>query len=263
VKRIFLFIAAVFAAVIGSVGLWAGVASAHHPIVDGQTSCMTGNTWTVHWTVSNSESIAGHTMTFDSAELDGASIALRTESVAPSGSVTWTSTHNSSQASTTLAVVGRWTYTTPNVVVQASKTVARPDMCVVPTTTTTTEAPTTTTEATTTTTTVPVTTTTEAPTTTTTAVHKTTTTEAPTTTTTVAVTTSEPQVDDTTFERPPVLVTAPAAAQVEAVQVTAAVSTADLPATGTSSLPLVIGGVLFVLVGAGLVVVARRCGTAL
>jgi LPXTG-motif cell wall-anchored protein len=74
------------------------------------------------------------------------------------------------------------------------------------------------------------------------------------------VTTTEPHVDDTVFVRPPVLVTAPAVARVAAVQVSAAVSTEDLPATGTSSLLLILGGTSALLVGAGLVIVARRCG---
>ena len=246
-KRIFLPIAAVLTAVIASIGLWSGVASAWHPVVSGHTTCISEGTWTVQWTVANSESSAGSVMTFDSAKVNGVSIVLSPSSVAPSGSATGTSTQTAATSKATLVVTARWANS--HETASASAYVNRPAACVPPTTTTTTVPPTTTT------TTVPptTTTTTEAPTTTTT--------EPPVTTTTPAVTTTEPQVDETTVVSVPVPVTP--APQVEAVEVTAAVSTNKLPATGTVSGPLVVGGLSTLLVGVGLVVVARRRGAAL
>jgi LPXTG-motif cell wall-anchored protein len=78
------------------------------------------------------------------------------------------------------------------------------------------------------------------------------------TTSAPAVTTSAPEVDDTTSHRVPV--TPPPALQVAAVQVSAATPTNLLPATGTSSLPLVAGAAGLLLGGAGLVMAARRRG---
>ncbi|MDQ1422983.1 MAG: hypothetical protein QOD72_481 [Acidimicrobiaceae bacterium] len=232
-KRIFVLIAAALAAVVGSIGLWAGVASAHHPIVSGQTPCLTGGTWTVHWTVSNSESAADRIMTFDSATVAGVPVSLSPGHVPANGSASGTSTYSAATQSATLIVAARWTYTTPNVTASGQYTVAKPAACVQPTTTTT-VAPTTTTVAPTTS--IAVDPTTSAP----------------------AVTTSAPEVDDTTSHRVPV--TPPPALQVAAVQVSAATPTNLLPATGTSSLPLVAGAAGLLLGGAGLVMAARRRG---
>jgi LPXTG-motif cell wall-anchored protein len=254
VKRIFVLIAAALAAVVGSIGLWAGVASAHHPIVSGQTPCLTGGTWTVHWTVSNSESAADRIMTFDSATVAGVPVSLSPGHVPANGSASGTSTYSAATQSATLIVAARWTYTTPNVTASGQYTVAKPAACVQPTTTTT-VAPTTTTVAPTTTTVAP-TTTTVAPTTTT--VAPTTSIAVDPTTSAPAVTTSAPEVDDTTSHRVPV--TPPPALQVAAVQVSAATPTNLLPATGTSSLPLVAGAAGLLLGGAGLVMAARRRG---
>ena len=82
-RRIFFFVAAAVAAVIGTVGLGTGVASAHHPVVMGHTVCQTDGSWTVQWTVGNSETADGHVMTFDSATVNGASISLSPSSVNP------------------------------------------------------------------------------------------------------------------------------------------------------------------------------------
>jgi LPXTG-motif cell wall-anchored protein len=297
-KRIFCFVTAAIAAVVGSIGLWAGVASAHHPVISGHTSCETNGTWTVQWTVGNSETTAGRIMTFDSAKVNGASIALSPTSVAPSGSAAGSSMHSAATNSATLVVNARWTYVTPNVVASANYTVVKPAQCVAPTTTTvapttTTVAPTTTTVAPTTTTVAP-TTTTVAPTTTTvapttTTVAPTTTTEAPTTTTeaptttvvhttttvhhvttTVAeVTTTAPEVTTTVAEvattlHKTLVTPAPTSStdgQVDAVAVTRAAALQSLPTTGSTSLPLLFVGAGLVLVGALIVVAARRYGS--
>jgi hypothetical protein len=221
VKRISLFIAAATTAVIGSIALWAGVASAHHPVAVGETTCLNDGTWTVTWTVGNSETTAGRTMTFDSASVNGTPISLSPGDVAPSGSATGTSTHDVATNSVTLDVTARWTYLTPNVTASASATVVKPTDCVAPTTTTTTGAPTTTT------------------------------TVAPTTTTVVAVTSGLTGDDAASRMDAP---------QVEADQATQASIATELPATGVVSIPTLVGGASLVLVGMALVVAARRSG---
>lgn len=137
---------------------------------------------------------------------------------------------------------------------------------------TTTTAPTTTTEAPEVTTTVPVTTTTAPPTTvvstttapsttvpvtTTTAVVLVTTTTAATTTTEpptpVAPTTTQPLIVSVGTAPTPPPSTTPFVALPEPV-----LSAAQLPATGTSSLELLIASIALVLVGTGTVVAARR-----
>ena len=104
-----------------------------------------------------------------------------------------------------------------------------PELCVVPVTAPTTEAP-----------------------------RPTTTTVAATTTTVAAVTTTV-QVDATTVVSTPVTPPVPVtpAPQVEAVDVSN-----TLPVTGTASLPVFVGGAGLLLLGVGLVVVARRRGAA-
>ena len=222
-KRIFVFIAAVLSAVLASIGLWAGVASAHEANITGQTTCLEDGSWTVHWTVGNSETEPS--MTFDSATVTGGSITLSPNTVPGGGFATGTSTHSSGTASATLAVTEHWS---DEITHSDQATVDRPEECVVPTTTTTTEAPTTTTTVASTTTTVP------------------------------AVTTTV-QVEATTVVSTPVTpqVLVTPAPTVEATQVSA------LPVTGTASLPVFVSGAGLLLLGVGLVVVARRRGAAI
>jgi hypothetical protein len=231
VKRISLFISAATVAVIGSTALWAGVASAHHPVAVGQATCMNDGTWTVTWTVGNSETTAGRVMTFDSATVSGVAISLSPSSVAPGGSATGTSTHDTATNAVTLDVTARWTYVTPNVTASATATVVKPTDCV--------ESATTTTGAPTTTTTV-----------------------APTTTTVVDVTTTAPQVEDTAVSSGAAVGTDPATRidtpEVAADQVAQESIAQELPATGAVSIPILVGGVSLVLVGMGVVLAARR-----
>jgi hypothetical protein len=215
VKRIFVSIAAATAAVLASVGLFAGVASAHQANITGETTCLDDGAWTVRWTVGNSETAI--TMTIDSAAVNGASISLSPNPVPGSGSATGTSPHSAASASATLSVNSHWSDGVTN---SDQATVNKPEDCVASTTTTTTEAATTTTEA--------------------------------ATTTTVVASTTTVQVEGTTVVTTPVTTPAP---QVEAAEVSNA-----LPVTGAVSLPLVISGASLLLVGVGLVVVARRRG---
>jgi hypothetical protein len=226
VKRIFLFIAAVVTAVLGSIGLWAGVAAAWQPVLYGQTTCMSNGGWTVDWTVTNHESGA---MTLVST-VNGVPISLIPSSVLPGAWAAGTSTQTYATEVATLDVTARWANS--HEIVSRSLPISRPDDCVAPTTTTTTVAPTTTTT-----------------------VAPTTTTEPPVTTTAPAVTTTV-QVDATTVVSTPVSHPVPMtpAPAVEAVQVN------TLPVTGTVSVPLLVSGAGLLLFGVGLVVVARRCG---
>lgn len=220
-KRISVFIAAATAAVVGSVALWAGVASAHHPVAAGETTCLDDGTWTVTWTVGNSETADGRIMTFDSASVDGVPISLSPGSVAPGDSATGTSTHAAATNSVTLDVTARWTYITPNVTASASATVVKPADCIAPSTTTT--------------------------------VAPTTTTVAPTTTTTA------PQAVGTTVSS--AAAAADSAARMDTPQVEAVEAVAqELPATGAVSVPILVGGVSLVLAGMGVVLAARRRG---
>jgi LPXTG-motif cell wall-anchored protein len=236
-RRISFFIAAAIAAVIGTVGLGTGVASAHHPVIVGHTVCQTDGTWTVQWTVSNSETAAGRVMTFDSAEVNGASITLSPGSVAPGGSAAGTSTHTAATNSATLVVAARWAYA--NVTDTKTATVLKPEQCVV--TTTTTEATTTTTEASTTTTTA-----------------------AEDTATTAEVTTTVAEVATTLTENRPLVTPAPTPepeGHVEAVHVTNGAVAQTLPSTGAASVPVAILGGGLLLVGGLIVIAARRYGT--
>jgi hypothetical protein len=236
-KRIFLFLAATTAAAVGSIGL-AGVASAWHPVTVGQATCQDNGSWTVEWTVGNSETDTASVMTFDSATVNGASIALSPNSVPASGSASGASTHTSATSSATLVVTARWASVTPNEVASRTATVNRPENCVAPTTTT---------------------------------VAAMTTTVAATTTVAPTDTTTLPAVTRTAAEIAPVVrdvviasvvpqVTT-AGPRVQAVEVTGGSAAQSLPATGAVSLPLVVGCAGLLLVGGLLVVAARRYGT--
>jgi hypothetical protein len=238
-KRISLFLAATTAAVIGSIGLGAGVASAWHPVTVGQATCQDNGSWTVEWTAGNSETDTASVMTFDSATVNGASIALSPNSVPASGSASGASTHTSATSSATLVVTARWASVTPNEVASRTATVNRPENCVAPTTTTVAA--------------------------TTTTVAATTTTVAPTDTTTLPAVTRTaaeiaPVVRDVLIASvvPQVTTAGPG---VEAVEVTGGSAPQSLPATGAVSLPLVVGCAGLLLVGGLLVVAARRYGT--
>jgi LPXTG-motif cell wall-anchored protein len=214
--------------------MFMSAASAWHPVVAGQATCSNDGNWTVVWTVGNSETVAGHIMTFDSVDVNGAPLPLSATSVAPSGSVSGASAHTAATNLATITVNARWAYTTPNVVATVSASVAKPGDCVVSGSTT---IAVTTTEATTTT------------------VAETTTTLAETTTTLAApavagtILASQPQVADLTIQRSP---------QVEAAQVSAATEAATLPATGGISVTLLLSGGALVVVGVFLVAIRRH-----
>jgi LPXTG-motif cell wall-anchored protein len=228
-KRIVVTLTATAVAVVASIALSVGEASAWHALVVGQPTCMTDGSggWSVAWTITNGETAPGHVMTFDSVVVTGKPpIVLSDTSVAPAGSVTGTSDHESSDDSATITVNAVWTFVTPNVRATVSATVNKPADCVPSPTT---EASTTTTS---TTTTIDETTTTAAP-------------EVPSIQGNVAVRVSDeaPEVE---------------AVQVSAAAAAAAASAQQLPATGGVDVGLVGGGAGLLLIGVALVVASRR-----
>ncbi|MDQ1422715.1 MAG: hypothetical protein QOD72_213, partial [Acidimicrobiaceae bacterium] len=109
-KRIVEGIAATIAAAVVSVTLLAGVAFAWHPVVAGETTCMSEGAWSVQWTIGNSQTAAGQVMTFDSVTVNGVPLLLSATSVAPGGpSVTGTSAESAATNSATIVVNARWT----------------------------------------------------------------------------------------------------------------------------------------------------------
>ena len=136
-------------------------------------------------------------------------------------------------------MTARWAYAQPNVTDSKTATVNKPAQCVESTTTT--AAPTTTTAAPTTTTTV-----------------------AEDTTTAPEITTTAAPDATTAAENRPLVTPAPAPqdeGQVAGVQLTNRTVGQTLPTTGAASVPVLVGGAGLLLVGALLVVAARRYGT--
>lgn len=229
VKRIVETVVVVAVAIVASIALSVGEASAWHPVVNGEATCSSGGGWTVQWTVGNGETAVGHVMTFDSVDVNGVTISLSPTNVAPGGTATGTSIHDVATSSAIITVNARWTFTTPNMVASVSATVNKPDECVESVAITATTA----------------------------------TTATPTTTTTITTATTVPEV----MTVAPVVAGAVAtredttqpAGEVAAVELTAEeASSAQLPATGRDSIPLTVGGAGALLVGVCLVAAARR-----
>ena len=191
-----------------------GVASAHHPILSGTTSCRT-DAWTVTWTATAD---ADRDMTWSITSPGGYS---------PSGfqddqaAFTRTDTYPGTQASAAETVTAAWSNSNT---ASATATVDRPPLCEVATTTTTT---TTTLPETTTTTTI-------APETTTSVAEE----DSTTTTTPLATTTSVSQAGPTSN-----------VGQLAAATTTVA-GGGQLPATGSGSLNLTIIALTLIGIGA-------------
>lgn len=203
-----------------------GVASAHHPILSGTTSCRT-DAWTVTWTATAD---ADRNLNWSITSPSGYS---------PSGfqddqtAFTRTATYPGTQASAVESVSAQWSN---NNTAAASATVNRPPLCEAATTTTTT--PTTTTPTTTLPETTTTTATTIAPETATSVAEDETTTT--TTTTPLATTTSVSQAGPTST-----------VGQSAAASTTTVAGNGQLPATGSGSLSLT--AIALTLIGIGAV----------
>jgi LPXTG-motif cell wall-anchored protein len=201
--------------VVFGVAVAPGVASAHHPILSGTTSCRT-DAWAVTWTA-----------TAD-ADRDTTWSITSPADYSPSGfqddqtAFTRTATYPGTQASAAETVTAEWSNGST---AAATANVDRPPLCDVATTTTTT-TPTTTLPETTTTTIAPESTTSVAD-------------EATTTTTELATTTSVRQEGPTSI-----------GGRSSAASVTTGGSNGQLPATGSGSLNLTIIALTLTGIGA-------------
>ena len=205
-------------AVLFGVAVAPGVASAHHPILNGTTSCRT-DAWTVTWTATAD---ADRNLTWSITSPAGYS---------PGGfqddqtALTRTATYPATQASAAETVTAEWSNSNT---ASATATVDRPPLCEVATTTTTT--PTTTTTSPETTTTV----TTVASATTTSIADE----DSTATTTPLATTTSVDQAGPTSTVGQ------------SAATTTTVGGNRQLPATGSGSLNLTIVALILVGIGA-------------
>ena len=198
---------------------------AHHPVLDGQTTCTNGD-HVITWSIGNSQPDLEMTIASATASLDGTTTTYAVTGyvspVAVSGTTSASSTVPGSTLGTvTLTVTGTWS---DNSLTTRTTSVSLGAACPEETTTTTVAPTTTTTEA-------PTTTTTEAPTTTTTEAPTTTTTEAPTTTTTEAPTTTTTEAPTTTTTEAPTTTVAPTTTTTEAPTTTVAPTTSIPPST--------------------------------
>jgi hypothetical protein len=116
---------AVFLAMLGLLLAFPGVASAHHPVLDGESDCVQDGTWSVVFTVGNSETNTSNWTSFDDATvLPGRDMQISSYSasagsagspaaavVPPSGETTLTvSGIPDGATAVTLSVTGFWRY---------------------------------------------------------------------------------------------------------------------------------------------------------
>jgi len=232
-----------------------GVASAHHPVLSGTTSCRTGDTWTVNWTATSANWKNYWT--------------INTSGWSPGGWQSWTTaftrsiSYPASQGSATTTVSASWSNSSdgsnPVHDNETSGPVKRPPLCPVDTTTTTTTSTTTTTTQPEVTTTQPEVTTTQ---------PGVTTTQPEVTTTQPGVTTTQPEVTTTVAQTTPTTPTTLVGQEgptstVDQSSGAAATTTIDpvgrtLPATGNSSTSLVVIALTMIGIGAVMLRFATR-----